>query len=81
MTYNAEEDAMVRFLLQDKDCPGGERCPECSSAEMQVERDHDWNIQWALCENCGFSLVTSDHFPPRDLGELPEAIREYYEAK
>lgn len=78
MTYNAEVDAMVRFLLQDKTHAGDERCPDCSSGEMQVKRGPFGNIGWALCEDCGYSLVTSSHHPPRDLSELPDEIQAYY---
>lgn len=78
MTYNAEEDAMVRFLIQDKDHAGDERCPDCSSPEVQVKRDHTGEIEWALCGDCGHSLVTNSHTPPRDLSRLPSGIQAYY---
>lgn len=78
MTYNAEKDAMVRFLIQDKDHPGEERCPDCSSGDVQVKRDHRDDIEWALCDECGYSLVTSVHIPPRDLSRLPDEIQAYY---
>lgn len=80
MTTDAREDAMLRFLLQDKDHPGDERCPECGSPNIEAKRNHlHGEIAWALCDDCGFNLVTESHIPPRDLDHLPAEIREYYE--
>lgn len=80
MTPDAREDAMIRFLLQDKDHPGDERCPECGSPNIQAERNHlHGEIVWALCDDCGYRLITDFHIPQRDLDRLPSEIRSYYD--
>lgn len=56
--HDAMKDAVWRFLLEDSE----DRCPECSSDEIDVERVKDAHgrdqIAWAWCQACGFTVET-----------------------
>lgn len=71
---SALEDAIRRFLLQDR-----ERCPQCSSDAIEVGTTADYRkaVRWAACPDCRFYLVTDDAIMLRD---APDWLRDEYTA-
>lgn len=71
---DALDDSVRRFLLDGE----GDRCPECSSPEIEA-RTHDGELALAYCPSCEFSIQT-DFASWVRYDDLPEPFRDRFDA-